>query len=347
MRLGLVQEDVGVAGLVRVAGTAVADGLDVLADLRRVVVDVPVGELPVDRQRDVLPALEHGPDLEALVEARRGVRAGVVDVEDRAPDGAREPLLGGAGEGACAGRDQELRVVLVVEAVQPRQDEVGRADERGHGAHGRGHILGCRRLRCRVGLAHVASCPAGRSPPMVSHPGGDATPAWGTMGLVDGTGELMRHDLEVWPPDEGAGRPSEAGVTRRGFLVGAGFAAAVVVVGGIAWRIAPWRDWLGAAGDKLGVDLPGASGARPRLHPALPLRRRAGRLQHRLAAGDGAGRSSPRLLRAARTQRRSADGIRGSRGDGGTRGASRRRTPWSASTAATPTGTRASPVRTV
>ena len=52
----------------------------------------------------------------------------------------------------------------------------------------------------------------------------------------------------------------EAGVTRRGFLVGAGFAAALVVVGGIAWRVAPWRDWLGAAGDTLGVDIPGASG---------------------------------------------------------------------------------------
>ena len=79
------------------------------------------------------------------------------------------------------------------------------------------------------------------------------------MGLVDGTRELMWHDLDVWPQDEGAAWRSEAGVTRRGFLVGAGFAAAVMVVGGIAWRVAPWRDWLGAAGDKLGVDLPGAS----------------------------------------------------------------------------------------
>ena len=81
------------------------------------------------------------------------------------------------------------------------------------------------------------------------------------MGLVDGTRELMRHDLEVWPSESGDARSPEAGITRRGFLVGAGFAAAVVVAGGIAWRVAPWRDWLGAAGDKLGVDLPGASGA--------------------------------------------------------------------------------------
>ena len=89
------------------------------------------------------------------------------------------------------------------------------------------------------------------------------------MGLVDGTRELMRHDLEVWPAEPGAAPPAgpgavwspEAGITRRGFLVGAGFAAAAVAAGGIAWRVAPWRDWLGAAGDRRGVDLPGASGA--------------------------------------------------------------------------------------
>ena len=154
---------------------------------------------------------------------------------------------------------------------------------------------------------------------MVSHPGGDATPVWGTMGLVDGTGELMRHDLEVWPPDEGAGRPSEAGVTRRGFLVGAGFAAAVVVAGGIAWRVAPWHDWLGAAGDKLGGALPGASGI---VHDyTLHSRYVDEPVGYRIAWPPGAepGESPPRLLRPAGAQRRSADGIRGSRGDGGTR----------------------------
>ena len=80
------------------------------------------------------------------------------------------------------------------------------------------------------------------------------------MGLVDETRELMRHDPELWPSESGDARRSEAGITRRGFLVGAGFAAAVAVTGGIAWRLAPWRDWLGSAGDKLGMDIPGASG---------------------------------------------------------------------------------------
>ncbi len=84
------------------------------------------------------------------------------------------------------------------------------------------------------------------------------------MRCVDGTRELMRHDLAVWPrgacPAADEGRPSaEAGITRRGFLVGAGFAAAVVVAGGLAWRVAPLRDWLDEAGDKLGVDIPGVS----------------------------------------------------------------------------------------
>jgi enterochelin esterase-like enzyme len=80
------------------------------------------------------------------------------------------------------------------------------------------------------------------------------------MGLVDGTRELMRHDLEVWPLEPGDARSPQAGMTRRGFLVGAGLVAAVAAAGGIAWRVAPWRDWLGAAGDTLGVDLPGAPG---------------------------------------------------------------------------------------
>ena len=139
------------------------------------------------------------------------------------------------------------------------------------------------------------------------------------MGLVDGTRELMRHDLEVWPSEAGDGWSPEAGITRRGFLVGAGFAAAVVAAGGIAWRVAPWRDWLGAAGDKLGVDLPGASGAVHDYALRLPLRRQARRLQHRLAARRAAGRSAARVFRAPGTQRRSADGVRGLRGDGGPR----------------------------
>ena len=56
------------------------------------------------------------------------------------------------------------------------------------------------------------------------------------MGLVDETRELMRHDLELWPSEPGDSRRSEAGITRRGFLVGAGLGGAVAVTGGIAWR---------------------------------------------------------------------------------------------------------------
>jgi enterochelin esterase-like enzyme len=87
------------------------------------------------------------------------------------------------------------------------------------------------------------------------------------MGLVDGTRELMRHDLTVWPPGTEAvanradsPRPPEAGVTRRGFLAAAGLTAAALVIGGVALRQAPWREWLGAAEDRLGVDIPGADG---------------------------------------------------------------------------------------
>ncbi len=78
------------------------------------------------------------------------------------------------------------------------------------------------------------------------------------MGLVDGTRDVMRRDLEVWPAERVAGRHGEAGMTRRGFLAAAGLGAAVLVAGGIAWRVAPWRDWVGAAGDAVGVDVPGA-----------------------------------------------------------------------------------------
>ena len=139
----------------------------------------------------------------------------------------------------------------------------------------------------------------------------------------------MRRDLEVWPSGgrprrpcrAGDARDAEPGVTRRGFLVGAGFAAALVVVGGIAWRVAPWRDWLGAAGDTLGVDIPGASSETVQdFIPPLALRGQAGRLQHRLAARDGAGRPAPRLFRAAGPQRRPADGVRGPCRGGGARG---------------------------
>lgn len=78
---------------------------------------------------------------------------------------------------------------------------------------------------------------------------------------MDGTRELMRHDLEVWPADRSAGRDGQAGMTRRGFLAAAGFVAAALVAGGLVWRAAPWSDWLGAAGDAAGVDIQGESRA--------------------------------------------------------------------------------------
>ncbi|MGE5229858.1 MAG: alpha/beta hydrolase-fold protein [Deltaproteobacteria bacterium] len=84
---------------------------------------------------------------------------------------------------------------------------------------------------------------------------------------MDGTGELMRqHHTEGPPRGEVASGPvdavrlPEAGVTRRGFLAVAGLTAAAVIAGGIASREAPWRDWLGAAEERLGVGIPGAVG---------------------------------------------------------------------------------------
>lgn len=88
----------------------------------------------------------------------------------------------------------------------------------------------------------------------------------GSLSGVDDTGHLMQRDLDVWPPatrewSPGAGlRSAEAGITRRGFVAGTGLAVAAVAALGIAGRFAPWRDWLVAAGDTLGVDIPGASG---------------------------------------------------------------------------------------
>lgn len=81
------------------------------------------------------------------------------------------------------------------------------------------------------------------------------------MALVDGTRELMRRDLTAWPADERGWRAGQEGMTRRGFLAGAGLVAAVLVAGGVVWRTTPWRDWLDAAGDAVGVDVPTACGA--------------------------------------------------------------------------------------
>jgi hypothetical protein len=73
---------------------------------------------------------------------------------------------------------------------------------------------------------------------------------------VDETGHVVRAATDVWR--------QEAGVTRRGFVVGAGLAAGALLAAGIAGRVAPWREWLGVAGDRLGgIDLiPGGGGRR-------------------------------------------------------------------------------------
>ncbi len=65
------------------------------------------------------------------------------------------------------------------------------------------------------------------------------------------------HDLEARSPDGRPVRAGDAGMTRRGFLAGAGLAAAALAVGGIASRVAPWRHWLDAGGDT-GGDAQGA-----------------------------------------------------------------------------------------
>jgi enterochelin esterase-like enzyme len=67
---------------------------------------------------------------------------------------------------------------------------------------------------------------------------------------VDSTGHVMRAEVDAWAP--------QAGVTRRGFLAGAGVTTGALLLGGVlADRLLPWRDWLSSAG----VDLvPGSSG---------------------------------------------------------------------------------------
>jgi len=72
---------------------------------------------------------------------------------------------------------------------------------------------------------------------MVRHPGlgvlwalcTHACNALGTMSVMDETGNVLRAALDVLP--------REAGVTRRGFVVGAG----------LAGRALPWREWLSSA----------------------------------------------------------------------------------------------------
>ena len=79
-----------------------------------------------------------------------------------------------------------------------------------------------------------------------------------TMCVVDETGHVVRAAIDVWS--------REAGVTRRGFVVGAGIAAGALLAAGIAGRVVPWREWLSAAGDELHGSglLPGGSGVTAR-----------------------------------------------------------------------------------
>jgi len=59
---------------------------------------------------------------------------------------------------------------------------------------------------------------------------------------MDGTRESLAP-----PPAEAP----QAGLTRRGFLVGAGLAAGALLAAGAASRFAPWRDWLASAEDDI------------------------------------------------------------------------------------------------
>jgi len=74
------------------------------------------------------------------------------------------------------------------------------------------------------------------------------------MCVVDETGHVVNAALDVWP--------REAGVTRRGFVVGAGRAAGAHHAPGNAGRVVPWREWLSSSGDEPNGSalLPGGSG---------------------------------------------------------------------------------------
>ena len=98
-------------------------------------------------------------------------------------------------------------------------------------------------------------------PPTVPRVGGaNRAPPFDRLTAMDRTGRVMRSEVDVWAP--------QAGVTRRGLLVGAGVTAgALLVAGRLAGRLLPWRDWLSAAGadlgDTVGFDLPPGAGLRP------------------------------------------------------------------------------------
>ncbi len=169
-----------------------------------------------------------------------------------------------------------------------------------------------------------------------------------TMGPVDGTRELMRHDLEVWPAGRllaGRSRPSRHDAPRLPCRRRPR-APRCWSVGGIAWRAAPWRDWLGAAGDAVGVDVPGATRV-TRRDFRLDSRYVDEPVDYSIAWPPGSAPGDPLPVCFALPGRGGdppmgfADFVAAA-----VRRASRRRTPWSAWTAASRTGTGARPART-
>ena len=142
---------------------AVADRLDILADLRGVVRRRPSRRA----RRWTASGTSFQPSNMAQISRRSWKSAGectpaVVDVEDRAPDGAPcQPLsLGRARQGSRRRppKQEEPRVIGVVEAVQPRQDEVGGADQGGHGAP-LAEVTSCAAASCVLVLVALTSPP--------------------------------------------------------------------------------------------------------------------------------------------------------------------------------------------
>ena len=120
---------------------------------------------------------------------------------------------------------------------------------------------------------------------------------------VDETGHVVRASVDTLP--------QEAGVTRRGLVVGAGVVAGAILAAGIAGRVLPWREWLSTAGDELS-----GFGVTVRDY-ALHSRFVDEPVHYSIAWPPGTcrRRPAPRLLRLAGSRRRAADGLRRSRGE--------------------------------
>jgi len=157
-RLRLLEQQVGVVALVALGGAPVADRGDAGADLVEVVVHLPVVELVAHAPGDVAPVLEERPHLVAGVEAR-GRPALTVAVEDGAANGSLQFVRRvRSGEAAFGRPEDEVDLGGLVEAVEPRDHEVGRADGGGQRAEAR---VGRRRraLPLLLHLRHRAGTP--------------------------------------------------------------------------------------------------------------------------------------------------------------------------------------------